>query len=104
MEFDTGQFRLAFSGYIGSFETDCSAKAHHPMGEPFSSFPNDFTGSTSMDYSNLISRQLLNLGLSDAPGLSICSKATLHSRSWLGEGRHPGVQEPWHVLKHYIGT
>ena len=62
LEFDTGQFRLVFSRYIGLFETDCSAKAHHPMGEPFSNFPNAFTGSTSMDYSNLISRQLLNLG------------------------------------------
>ena len=34
------------------------------MGEPFSNFPNAFTGSTSIDYSNLIPRQLLNLGLS----------------------------------------
>ena len=33
------------------------------MGEPFSNFPNAFTVSTSIDYSNLIPRQLLNLGL-----------------------------------------
>ena len=32
------------------------------MGEPFSNFPNAFTDSTSIDYLNLISRQLLNLG------------------------------------------
>ena len=37
------------------------------MGEPFSNFPNAFTDSTSIDYLNLISRQLLNLGLTKVP-------------------------------------
>ena len=45
-----------------------------------------------------------NTCYSDVPRCSLALKATLLSRSWLGEGRHPGVQEPWHTQKHFIGT
>ena len=36
-----------FSRSIGSFEADCSAEVHRPVGEPFSSFPNAFTNPIS---------------------------------------------------------
>ena len=53
-----------FSRYIRSFGADCSTNAHHQMGARYSSFPIALVASTSIDDSNLIPRQWLNLGLS----------------------------------------
>ena len=62
LEFDAGQSWSMFSHNIGSLKADCSTKAHHQMGEPFSNFPNTGIVSTSTSYPNSVSSQLMNLG------------------------------------------
>ena len=66
------------------------------MGEPFSNFPNAFTDSTSIDYLNLISRQLLNLGVTNTPTCS--SRIDPHrvesDRSDFFRGRGPAGRNP----------